>query len=198
MGRTLFGVVCLFLGLGTTVQATDIWQQLGDQLAKDHKDLRAAWEEKQTWEGFFCEGSYHFKAQIGANLDKVKVELKDEGHLQVTANITGITALVDGAYRSKATLCLPQGGWLGVGSEWAELVTELHFGEEGLNDLSVKIVSTRLGTLNLGKFVPAWFENFTAGMMNRAMSVVWNSRIGNWINAKITQEVRKKIPKSEL
>ncbi|MBY0370611.1 hypothetical protein K2X33_07995 [bacterium] len=171
---------------------------MGDQLVKEHKQLRQTWNESQTWPGYFCQGSYSYAVNVGTDLDNVKVDLKDEGYLQITANIKNLFAGVQGAYRSKATLCLPQGGWLGVGSSWGEMVTQVHFGEEGLEGLTIKIVSTKIGELKLGRYVPKWFEDFTGGLVNRALSAVWNSRLGEWLNAKITDEVRKKIPKSEL
>lgn len=195
MRRWVVGLVCLWGSVSAF--GTDVWQQLGDQIVKEHKQLRATWGEKQSWSGMLCNGFYEYKLDVGATLEKVQVELKEEGYFEVTARAGEVYAATEGMYRSKATLCAPAHGWLGLGSPWAELVTKIHFGEDGLNDLRVEIVSTKLGTLRLGRYVPKWFGDFAAGLLNRGMTYIWNSRIGGWLNGKITAEVRKRIPQSQ-
>lgn len=198
MKRYSFALVCLFIGvsgLSFGQLKADEWGKLGNDFQWSHQKISGDWQESQNWDGWFCNGYYNYKIHLTAELKKVDLELTDEGFMVATADVANIFAKVDGKYRSKTTACLPMGGWLGVGTDSAQLRTEVHFGEGGdMKDVRLKILSTKLGTLKMGRLFPQWFESFFTGVINRALTVVWSTKLGGWISEKITEVARKQIP----
>lgn len=195
-----FALVCLWVGVSGTANAQispGQWSQFSKELVAGHQKLEGKWGESQTWEGWFCDGFYNYQINLQAVLKNLDLELTEEGTMIATADLAGLHAKVLGSYRSKATLCIPAGGWLGAGADWAQLKTEVRFGDSGeMKDVSLKILSTRFGKFEFGRIFPDWFENFFTGVLNRALTAVWNSKMGNWISEKVTQEARKHIPKN--
>lgn len=200
VGRNTLALLCIVVGLGQSALGRNPlppmeWGKLGGEFLAENQVLQGKWQEKQTWDGWFCDGYYQYDTQVKARLDKVDFELSDAGHMVLTAKVSDIFAGASGSYRSKATVCLPVGGWLGVGSDWAMLKSEVHFGESpDFKDVRLKILSTEVGRLEFGKLFPQWFEGFFTGVVNRALTVVWNSKMGDWLSGKITEVVRKNIP----
>jgi hypothetical protein len=151
------------------------------------------WKEKQTWKGRLCTGSYQYTTFLKIGVKRVDFDLK-EGYGVVTADVENIYARAEGNYRSSATFCVPAGGWLGASIPWGRLKTEVHFDESGeLKNARLKIVSTQVGRIEMGRYVPAWFEDFFTGVVNRALVVVWNSKLGSWLSEKVTEQARKKL-----
>jgi hypothetical protein len=189
--------VCLF-SMFTSVgfsYAQDDVRSWGDDLLNSRKKIEGVWKEKQNWKGWLCEGSYQYHVDLAADIEKVDFDITDKGFLVVTADIKDIFAKANGVYRSSATMCLPTGGWLGATVPWAKLKTEVHFGDSGdMKDIRLKIISTELGRVQLGKMFPVWFEDFFTGVMNRALTVVWNSKMGDWVSGMITEEAKRRMP----
>lgn len=199
MKQALLGVVFLFLAVSANASAAKIsagdWQKLGQEFQWGQQKLDGKWQEKQTWDAWLCQGFYRYDISLAAVLAKLDLQLTEKGYLIATADISDIRARAAGAYRSKATACLPVGGSLGASSPWAELRTEVHLGDSGdLEDIRLKILSTKLGRLEMGKLFPVWFEEFFTGVLNRALTVVWNSKMGAWLSEKITKIAKDHIP----
>ncbi len=190
----LVGFFCVFASVGYSYSQDDV-RTWGDDLLSSGKKIEGVWKEKQKWEGWLCEGSYQYQVDLTAVVEKVDFDITDKGFLIVTADLKEIFAKANGLYRSSATLCLPTGGWLGAMAPWAKLKTEVHFGDSGsMKDVRLKIVSTELGRFNLGKVFPVWFEDFFTGVMNRGLTLVWNSKVGEWLSGMITEEVKRRMP----
>ncbi len=190
MKRFAFALVCLFIGVSSVAQAdlsSQDWREMGDELRFSQQKLSGEWTESQKWQAWLCDGFYSYHLALQGLIQKVDLELQDEGFVVATANIEGIFAKVRGEYKSKATLCLPAGGWLGVGTRSAQLKTEIHFGDSGeVKDIRLKILSTRFDRLEMGRLFPTWFEDFFTGVLN--------TKLGNWISDKVTEVVRKNLP----
>ncbi len=199
MGRTFIGLACLVFGISFSAAASqqmtaDEWGELGNELLVTDQKIQGEWSERQKWDGWICDGFYHYKLFLTAGIKDVDFELTDKGYVLVSAEVKDIYARADGGYRSKATMCMPSVGWLGIGITWGRLKSEAHFGEGGeMKDLRLKILSTEIGEIKLGKYAPAWFEKFVTGVANRTLSMVWNSRLGTWLSDKISEVARKKI-----
>jgi hypothetical protein len=198
--RAIFAWLGLFAVVSTSsfaLETSAAWGQLGNDFLWSNQKIEGEWKERQDWKGWVCDGFYKYNVQLSADVSKVDFDLTDKGYIIVTAELSNLVAKADGAYRSKATLCLPAGGKLGVAAPWAKLKSEVHFGQSGdMQDISLKILSTEVGRMEMGKLFPTWFEDFFTGVVNRALTVVWNSKMGNWLSAKITETAKKKIPKT--
>ncbi len=197
--RNTLALLCIVIGLSQSALAVTLPQSalapLQGQFLAENQELKGDWSEVKTWDSWLCGGFYQYKTALKARVDKLDLELTDDGHMVATVDLKEIHAGAQGSYRSMASACLPVGGWLGVGSHWARLKTEVHFGERAdFKDIRLKILSTEMGRLEFGKLFPQWFEGFFTGVVNRALTVVWNSKMGDWLSEKITEVVRKNIP----
>ncbi len=171
------------------------WDGAEKEFSFENEHIHGQWSERQTWSAWICDGSYNYRLLFDADLANMDLELTDEGYMIASAELNAIYAKASGGYKSKATLCIPTSGWLGVGIKWAKFKTQIHFGEDSdFKDVRLKIISTELGQLEMGKYVPQWFEDFFTGVANRTLTLVWNSRLGDWLSAKISKVVAKNLP----
>ncbi len=193
-------LVLIFLTLPcalTAITPSDLdWRGLGDDFKQESRQLKGYWKGGDTWKGRLCDGYYTYDVSVGAVLETVDFELNDNGTISVYADLRDLYAGLQGAYRSQASLCIPLRGWSGVGTDRAEIFTEAIFDGENqdLNSLKVRVISTKLGALHLGKMVPAWFERFLGNTLNWALAKIWASKVGEWISDEISDIIKKKIP----
>lgn len=198
-------LVVWVLVLSVTVQSPAIaayggmfgaeWGNLGGDFKFDNERFRGHWSESQQWTGTFCDGSYSYNIDLEGLTHSVDFEVNDENSITAKAELRDIHFGVDGNYRSSYSACLTLGGWLGVSTDYVKVRARAELGGgESLKDIKVQIQSTEFGTIHMGRWVPDWFESFVTGMVNRALVRVWRSRLGDWISAKVTEQLKKKIP----
>lgn len=200
MGRTAIALWCLFIGFSVAAKSkpkpllsSEEWGQMGNDFLFENQRFDKEWVERQNWDSWLCNSFYSYKVSLSVGVRDVQIDLGENGAI-ITANVENIYARANGSYRSQATLCVPTGGWLGAAIPWGKLKSEVHFGDSGdLKDIRLKILSTEIDRIQMGRYVPVWFEDFFTGVVNRSLSVVWNSKLGSWLSEKITQVVRKKI-----
>lgn len=199
--RAFFGLlVLIFLtasGPARGVNPSDLnWKQANYDFQKQNHQLTGTFNGAEKWNGTLCDGSYDYAVTLGADLETVDFELNDNGTIAIYANLKDLYSAAQGYYRSERSLCVPLKGWSGVGLDRAEIFVEAAFQGEGenLNDIKVRVVATKLGRLHLGNAVPAWFEQFVTGMLNKALVKIWTSKLGEWISLQISDMIKKKIP----
>jgi hypothetical protein len=166
------------------------------EFQKENHKLTGKWEGGEQWKARWCDGYYRYTVDLGGALSTVDFELNDNGTIAVYADLKDLFGAANGVYRSPLSLCIPLRGWTGLGMDRAELFAEVKFRGDGenLSEIDVRVVSTKLGTVHIGKYVPRWMERALTNILNRALSKVWASRLGEWLSDKISDIIKKKIP----
>jgi len=172
------------------------WNGLANDFKQETRQLKGSWKGGETWKGRLCNGFYDYSVDAGAVLETIDFELNDNGTISVFADLKDLYAGLYGDYRSAASGCLTLRKSMAIGSDRAQIFVEATFDGENqdLNSLKVRVISTKLGTLHLGKKVAPWFEHFLGYALNRGLSMIWASKVGEWISDKISDIIKKKIP----
>jgi hypothetical protein len=198
-----FGLRLLVLAFGITSAACEAispsdlnWNSFEYDFQKDNHKLTGHWKGKDSWAGRWCDGYYEYDVDAGTVVSTVDFELNDNGTVGIYADLRDLFAGAHGTYRSAWTLCFPWRGWTGIGADRAEIFTEAVFEGDGesFNQIRVRVITTRLGAVHIGKYVPRWFERFLTNTLNHALSKIWASRLGEWISGKISDIIKEKIP----
>ena len=174
------------------------WDAMGPEMQAETKRVEGEWKERKEWKGYLCNGYYEYTTRVRGDVTKVEFELNEKGTVDVHGEMLNIHAGADGTYKSDTTLCIPLSGWTGIGLDSAQLEAVATFKGEGtsLKDMDLRITKTALGTIHIGKAVPAWFERFLTRQVNRTLAYVWRTKLGDWLSTKITEFIKKKIPEN--
>ena len=172
------------------------WNRLTDEAQTEIKRLEGEWHDRRQWKGYLCNGYYEYRTRLKGDVTKVDLELNEKGSVDIHGELVNLHGGATGSYRSDTTLCVPLSGWTGVGIDSAVIEANATFKGTGssLKDMDIRILKTQLGTIHLGKGVPAWFEQFLTRQVNRTLAVVWRSQLGGWLSQKISDFIKKKIP----
>lgn len=197
MGLVLVAVVSTGRALALDAGALD-WGAMNDEIQDEVKHLEGEWKDAREWRGTLCNGRYSYRTNIKGDVTKVDLNLNEQGFVDAHAEIENIHAGAEGSYRSDLTLCVPFGGWVGIGADSAVVDARATFGsgEQGLKDIKLRVISTKLGTLHFGRAVPPAVERFLTAQVNRALEEVWKGRLGTWLSDKISEFIRKKVPEN--
>ena len=164
-------------------------------MMQEEKALHFEKEEVGRSDGYLCDGTHFFKVSFDALMKEVDFDLHEK-HLDAFIDLKNLYGRADGKYRSIKSLCVPVSGWLGLASDWARLEVRIHLEEQPNSELPkvrLEVLKSQVGTLHFGNGVPAWIENAVTGIVDRVLSEIWNTRLGDWIEAKITAQIQKKI-----
>ncbi len=200
-GSWLFIVLAFLSGVAQGSAANSVnWADATQAFQKENHWITGKFNGVDQWPGRLCQGHYEYDVTLGAEFTNLDFVLNDNGSLSVYAELRDLYAVTEGTYRSQATLCIPLHGWKGIGVDRAQLFFEATFEgkAEDMTDVRIKVVATKLGTLHLGSAVPAWFERFLTGLLNRALVNIWTSRVGEWLSGQISAIIKKKIPVATL
>jgi hypothetical protein len=186
------------LAAGPSISSRINWGTLEEALFVENQTLSGSWNERTHWNSSLCSSAfYSYDLGLNAILDDVKLGLQEDGRVTAYARFDSIFGRAKGSIQNAGTFCRELKGSVGVGIEWAEISALVSFGASGtLEELAVQVTETRLGKVELGKYFPNWFENMITGVANRALRHVWQSRLGGWLNAKITEYAKRHIPES--
>lgn len=173
------------------------WGSLEDAFFMENQTLEGSWKEKTNWKSSWCsQAFYSYDVGLKGILDDVKLGLQEDGRVVAFARFGDIFGKAKGGIQNAGTFCQELKGSVGIGIEWAEINAAVSFGKSGtLEELQVQVTETRLGKVELGKYFPDWFENIITGVANRALHYTWQSRLGAWLNTKISEVARKAIQK---
>lgn len=168
-----------------------------DSQREETQRLEGDWKGAQEWSGKLCRSYYRYNVQMKGDIERLEFDLDEAGGLAMTGELRRIDGYGNGAYRSDYTACIPFKGGSKLQSDWAKVKAKVTFGGTGetLNDIQIRVLSTEMGHIHLGKAFPAWFERLFTSTVNKALGKLWASKLGDWVNAKITQYVKEKIPK---
>lgn len=193
--------VLVALGLGGLAQGFDARRlginEMEDDLVYNEKEIKGNWGERESWRGALCDGYYRFDSNLTAAIRKVDIQLKDDGSLEFNADLRDIVAGVGGQYRSELSLCLGLKAGHHITVDWADAQAVVTFVEKGPNeapDVIVKVLSTRLGRIHLNAGVPRWMEDVLTNVVNSGLKKVWASCLGEWLNKRIAEIIKKKFP----
>jgi hypothetical protein len=198
MRKHSWGAVCFLVAwLGISSASHGFFTQadmnvLGDEFLTENKKFEGNWEFYKSYRKGFCPKYYWYGAHVEAALKDVDFQLQEDGSMVVGASIENLYGKVSAEYESMGTFCVPLSAWLGAGSDLAKIRARAVF-DEGSELKSVKVEQTVLSTLHLGFFVPHTIENLATDLVNRALTYVWESRLGDWLNVKITKLVKEKL-----
>ena len=170
------------------------WNQLRQRLITQGQHLAGDFQERKDWKSWACDAHYWYLVQAEGNLTDIKLNLSEDGYLDVFADIRDAYFRADGLYKSGRTLRQEVGGWLGAGTPRIQNWARVYFGEDITKDLKVQILKTQLDTLDLGSFVPSDVAMFVTGLCNRTLDSVWGSWLGEQLSAAITEQLKKKMP----
>jgi len=165
-------------------------------LRESKQRLDGEWKGSKAWSGTLCGGYYDYVIRVLGEVDSLEFDLGQGGAIEADGRLSELSFRANGIYRSQATLCLPLKGWTGVSADRARVRAEITFDGDSpsLADMRIRVLATELGTLHFGSAVPPAVERFLTGKINRALGWVWGSRVGEWLSAKITDIIKKKIP----
>lgn len=200
-----FQLVLTWVGLSSTYAWGFDWRQLNfaelsDEIQHDLQRFDGTWKDSAAWKGSLCGGSYYYEVYGRADAEKIDFQLNEKGSVNVNGLFKNLFAKARGRYQGDYTLCVPMKGNYEAAIDDAEIDAEATFegAGESLKDLKVKVLRTKLGRIRLAQWLPDWFENFLTRQINRGLSQVWASRLGEWLSDKITEIIKKKIPDSKL
>lgn len=199
MFRNLVVATLLVVGLqANAFQVNKVvnWGNIQEAMFLENQTFQGNWQERNDWKSTFCSSAFYtYNLGLKAILDDVKLGLQEDGAVNAFVRIGDIFGSAKGSLKNGGTFCQELKANVGVGIEWAEVKANISFGETGtLDEMAIQVTSTRLGKLELGKYFPNWFEDMLTGVANRGLAYIWKSRIGGWLNKKITEVAKKHIP----
>lgn len=160
--------------------------------------FRGDFETSDSWRGKLCDGSYKFKGLLAGRVAKLKMDLTEEGTVDVSAELDQISGNVSGNYRSDATLCVPLSKTLKAEVDWFTAEAKVWLipeGEEGAFRLKVRIQKTALGQIHFPSgLVPNWLEQLLTRLVDKGLNVVWKTQLGDWIGDKVGEYLKEKFP----
>lgn len=203
-GNGWLSILCLvlFLGVSSPVLAQAPVElppldSLASDLEQEVHEIGGQFKGGKNWKTALCRSSfYSYEVDAKADLATVDFELNEAGSIDVYADLYDLWAEALGRWRSYSSLCFTVGKTIELAIDRAELFAEVRFSGEGesLRDVEVKIKGTRLGTIRLGKGVPAWMEKRVTRWVNAGLAKLWASRLGDWVSKKLTDLIKDKIP----
>ncbi len=168
----------------------------GRDFVMERNHFRGSWRDGDEWEGFLCNGYYSFDTGVSGDTHSIDFDLRENGDININAELRDVFFGAEGTYRSEASACIPLSGWTGVSTEWVTVRGVVSLGQElNLTDLTVRVQSTRVGPLDFGVPVPGFFEQFLRDNVNAALRAVWASSVGDWLSDKIADLIRQRVPR---
>lgn len=188
--------VCFYLQSAEAMMMP--WADFQDDFTVQKQVFEGKWADQQKWDGTFCDGMSYYDGRIKGKVEKVNFENTTADKLDVYADITNLGGSILGEYLSDYTLCIPLRGSYNLTVDRFELFADVEFVEKTgreLPDIKVKVRETRFTGIHLIQGAPRFIEDAITRWVNRAVKMVWTSDFGDWLNQKITEEIRKKYPK---
>lgn len=196
MGRQGFGLLFLvaFLvkpALGFDMSQMD-WGKLSETFRNENHVLKSHWKSNQEWKDWLCKGSYRYDVEFKAVVDQMKADPEHPESVLFDLTIDNVDSNLFGSYRSSKTLCIPFTGGLHVvlGNVLAR-VRAVAVNVGGETKIKVTILDTEFGTIHFGQGISSDVERFVARILNSAFRYVWTSKLGEWINSKVSEELNK-------
>lgn len=182
-----------------SAHSSPLLDQWADEFSFDHKSFSGDWSEHAQWEGTFCNGRSSYLVRIGGEIVEVKFKLMDD-YIHATAALKDVWGYLEGSYRSSYSACTTLSGWIGLSSDWAHLKINVYLNasEAATHVNRIEIVETNLGRLRFGLWLPDYLEEYATYLSDRALANIWASRLGEWINHKISEELRKRRDKKGI
>jgi hypothetical protein len=172
-------------------------QEWEDSFTFDQKYFSGEWSGGSTWQGKLCNGRAQYHGQVGGEVEEVRFQLK-EGYIEARGSFRNLWGHLQGSYRSDKSLCIPVAGWTGITSDSGFIRAHIWLLKTRGSDIpnaKVAIQETRLGRMRFGLWLPAYVEHYLTWFINRALSEVWASRLGDWIHLKITEQIKETPPR---
>lgn len=100
-----------------------------------------------------------------------------------------------GSYQGAYSFCFPTNAWSGLSAESAEAFARVEFvdREDGRQEFKIHVYSVSFGLLHTGGLPREVEENLTL-LLNRGMTEIWQSELGDWLSQKISFFINKNIP----
>lgn len=153
------------------------------------------WAASKEWKGALCKGGYSYTGNTEAILSEVQIKIEDAETLLLYADFETVSGFFTGRYKSGYSACVTLKGGMPFEITKAQALVRIHF-DSKTEKLSLAILETAFGHIHLvGSGVPRWFEDFLTKMVNGSLKYVWKSRLGDWINQKISKKLQESIPK---
>lgn len=170
------------------------WNSFADDFVFGESEFKGTWKDSQRWRGTLCNGHYVYDTEVKGHIEDVIFDLRPDQSVSVYGDLRSLSAYAEGEYRSKATLCTTVWGGHSVRAGRGEIfatVTFIDIPGDPIPRAKVQIESTRVYDLRLVQGAPAFLNDFLNDLVNRALAKVWGSFLGNWINEKISDALKK-------
>lgn len=168
---------------------------MNKEIVQQHQTLEGTYNYGQKWEGTLCSDCYYrYGFDFKGELQDVRTEVQSEEQVQVYADLRNIGVWANGAYSSDYSLCSPIWAKVWLGVDRAEAWVRVNFEMGDLTKMKLVVERTQFGKIELGEWVPDWFERLLTKLANDTMSRVWSSKLGAYLSEKITEVVRTKMP----
>ncbi|NBT58551.1 hypothetical protein EBT16_07180 [bacterium] len=190
----------LFFFLGTLpVQAADHTSldlfSVRRDLLEDHRVFEKVIEGKSEWESYFCKGVYSYRVMLRTQLKELDIDLAQDGSVVLKSVLHEPYVGFQGNYQGAYSFCFPISQWTGLSAENARVEAKVEFSEneDGRVSVKIKVNSVEFGRLMTESFSDPWEARMT-DLLNRGLSQVWASQLGDWFNSKISTIVNQHIP----
>jgi hypothetical protein len=175
-----------FLLAATSVGSAAEKFDLQGNFLKENKKIGGSWYGGKNFTPDWCSrGFYSARAKFSAVLQTIKMELKEDNKMEITATLSQGYARVDGDYLGDLSGCWNVSGWLGVGTDSLDVRALVTVMEDSPN-VNVKVYQVKFGHLRLGRYCPEWLETWLTDSLNKTVVYIWETRLGDWLNQHTT------------
>lgn len=162
------------------------------EVLQGEKAMQGHWRSDKFWEGTLCYGHSAYDIYLSGKIGKLEMEVEDPGAASVEADIVDVGADLFGAYKTQGLLCIPFNAGLQIEVDRIRVVaTAKLVEEEGIPKIYVNIIHTRFYGVRLFKSVSPKFEEFTTRILNAAFNRIWDSKLGTWLEKKLSEKINK-------
>lgn len=168
--------------------------RLGQDFVFDNKEFRGSWVTQKRWGGLLCDGGYQYRLNLYGLTHQLDFEIVDDNSILGVAELRDVYGGVKGRYLSDLSGCLPLKGWLGVSADNVRIRVKVTLGGANPEDIKIRVLETKFGTIHLGELFPDWFEELATDLLNDALVEIWPSQLGEWLSAQVTKVLKDKLP----
>ena len=163
---------------------------LAHEMLREKKELTGSWQSGEKWKGFLCQGEYRYTAALEGKLADLKMEVVEEKTADIRAEFTLVRGNALGSYRTSKFLCIPFRVGVNFLIDRVSVYARAHLVDVGaVSKIKVSVVSTEFGSIRFGASQSPVLERFVTRLINVAFRWIWDSRIGTWINERISEEI---------
>ncbi len=173
--------------------ATFNWQLMQSDLTKEMQKVTWEWHTEDAWRKWGCNGMYNADLKGSVDLKSVKFNPKQDGGTEVLATLdNGDLYKVEGVYRGASSLCFTVGISSHILLSDIKIVADVtQVGTEEVPQVKVVVRKTEIGRLSFGSHNSEWVNRLLTGWVNRGLSHMWQSTLGNYINQKLSENLSR-------